>query len=135
MGEASTIDTPQEVKRVIELFEVEKLCCQAPECGHIERGKHEHLPEDQFGATAHRVGPRVRSLGHLERLELGVTRRKTAALIKEVCGTGLSQRQKDSDPAPYSLAPLLFGPPTLWPPYSLAPLLFGPYLLVPLLVG
>ena len=97
MGEASTIDIPPEVKRVIEIFEVENLRCQAPECGHVERGKHEHLPEDQFGATAHRVGPRVRSLGHLARMEFGVTQRKTPALIKEVCGIELSQSALNQD--------------------------------------
>ena len=97
MEEANTMDTPQELKRVIKIFEVENLRCQAPECGHVERGKHEHLPEDQFGATAHRVGPRVRSLGHLARMEFGVTQRKTPALIKEVCGIELSQSALNQD--------------------------------------
>ena len=50
MEEANTMDTPQEVKRVIKIFEVEKLRCQTLECGHIERGKGENSPEDEGSA-------------------------------------------------------------------------------------
>ena len=50
MEEANTMDTPQELKRVIKIFEVEKLRCQTLECGHIERGKGENSPEDEGSA-------------------------------------------------------------------------------------
>lgn len=94
--EASTIDMPQQVKREITLFKVEALRCAT--CGSIaERGTHPELPADQFGATAHRVGPRAKALGHLARIAFGVTGRKTPGLLKEVAGIELSQAALSQD--------------------------------------
>ena len=57
---ASTIDVPASLPREIWRWNVEVGECG---CGYCERGSHPDLPCDQHGATAHRVGPRVRSLG------------------------------------------------------------------------
>jgi hypothetical protein len=96
--EASSIDMPEKVKRVITLFEVETLRCESPECGCVlGRGTHPDLPADQHGATAHRVGPRVKALAHLSRVAFGVTQRKTPELLKEVSGIDLSQAALNHD--------------------------------------
>lgn len=94
--EASIIDMPQQVKREITVFEVEILRCA--ECGRIlARGTHPDLAADQYGATAHRVGPRVKALGHLARIDFGVTQRKTPGLLKEVSGIELTQSALNQD--------------------------------------
>jgi len=94
--EPSNIDMPRQVKREITLFKVESLRC--PECGCIVgRGRHPDLAIDQYGATAHRVGPRVKALGHLARIAFGVTQRKTPGLLKEISGIDLSQSALNQD--------------------------------------
>lgn len=94
--DASTIDMPRQVKREITLFKVETLRC--PVCGRIvARGIHPDLATDQYGATAHRVGPRVKALGHLARIDFGMTQRKTPGLLEEVSGIELSQSALNQD--------------------------------------
>lgn len=93
---ASIIDMPQQVRREITLFKVETLRCR--QCGRIvARGAHPDLAADQYGATAHRVGARVKALGHLARIAFGVTQCKTPDLLKEVTGIDLSQSALNQD--------------------------------------
>jgi len=54
---ATTIDLPQLIGRVIKYFSIEVAECTG--CGHKLRGTHPELAKDQFGATAHRIGPRI----------------------------------------------------------------------------
>ena len=54
---ATTIDLPQIIGRVIKFFSLEVAECI--EFGHKFRGTHPELAKDQFGATAHRIVPRI----------------------------------------------------------------------------
>jgi hypothetical protein len=47
--------------------------CQCTVCGHQVRGQHAEVAPDQYGATAHRLGPRVMAVAHA--LHYGVGRR------------------------------------------------------------
>ena len=56
---ASTTDLPEVVRPHVRQFRVAVSRCTA--CGQRVRGQHPDLAPDQYGATAHRVGERVRA--------------------------------------------------------------------------
>jgi hypothetical protein len=86
---ATTIDISEELSRRIDRYHVEVGEC--PVCGYRERGQHRDMAADQWGATAHRVGPRVRALGLVLHYHYGVTMRKVPAILSEAHGIDLSQ--------------------------------------------
>lgn len=85
----TTIDIPETIARSIKRYHVE--VCECPQCGYRERGLHPDLPSDQYGATAHRVGPRITALGLSLHYHYGVTMRKVPAILSEVHDIKLSQ--------------------------------------------
>ncbi len=85
---ASTVDVPEKIARDISIWKVEVEECS---CGYCARGTHRDLPLDPHGATAHRVGPRVRSFGLALHYHFGVTLRKVPPIVREICGIDLSQ--------------------------------------------
>jgi hypothetical protein len=86
---ATTIDIPEALLRSIKRYHVE--VCECPQCGYRERGMHPDLPSDQYGATAHRVGPRITALGLSLHYHYGVTMRKVPAILNEVYNIKLGQ--------------------------------------------
>ena len=86
---ATTIDISEELSRRIDRYHVEVGEC--PACGYRERGQHPDMPVDQWGATAHRVGQRVRGLGLTLHYHYGVTMRKVPAILSEAHGIELTQ--------------------------------------------
>jgi hypothetical protein len=86
---ASTIDTPEEPRRVIKRFEVEAGEC--PYCGAKVRGEHPDLPADQFGACAHRVGENVLAQAFTLHYHSGMTLRKAADAIGILTGISITQ--------------------------------------------
>ena len=94
LGEArqemvSTIDVPAEPCPEVRRYAVETRQCR--ECGKSVRGRHPGIAEGQHGATAHRVGPRIKALAHVLHFAHGVPVRKTPAILEELTGVRLTQ--------------------------------------------
>jgi transposase len=86
---ATVEDIPPEPPRVIKRFRVETGWC--PVCGWRGWGAHPDLAANQYGASAHRVGPCV--LAHALKLHYhdGLPLCKVPAVIKTLSGISLSQ--------------------------------------------
>ncbi len=87
--QASTLDLPENLRLLARCYEVSIGCCQL--CGQRVRGRHADLPKDQLGATAHRIGPRLRGLCHYLHYGLGLAQRKLPRLVEELLGVRLTQ--------------------------------------------
>ena len=55
------------------------------------RAPHPDLAPDQYGATAHRMGPRVMAAAHATHYGLGVPVRKVPAILRLYTGVRLTQ--------------------------------------------
>jgi len=100
LGEArheivSTTDIPAEVRPEVRLYAVETRQCG--ECGKSVRGRHPEVAPGQQGATAHRVGPRVKALSHILHYVHGVPVRRTAEIVKQLTGVQLTQSALTQD--------------------------------------
>lgn len=73
----------------IRRYQVEVRKCS--QCGRNVRGRHPDIAADQRGATAHRVGPRIKGLAHVLHYVHGVPVRRTPAIIEELTGIRLTQ--------------------------------------------
>ncbi len=85
----STTDIPAALVPDVRLYAVEVRRCQ--ECGKSVRGRHPDIAPGQQGATAHRVGPRVKALAHILHYVHGVPVRKTAEIVEQLTGVRLTQ--------------------------------------------
>lgn len=70
-------------------YAVEIRDCRA--CGKKVRGQHPDIAPGQHGATAHRIGPRVKALAHILHYVHGVPVRKTPAILEDLTGVRLTQ--------------------------------------------
>jgi len=94
LGEArseivSTTDIPVEPRVEVRRYAVETRQCG--KCGKSVRGRHPDIAEGQRGATAHRVGQRIKALAHVLHFAHGVPVRKTPAILEELTGVRLTQ--------------------------------------------
>jgi transposase len=85
----SITDVPAQPRPEVRRYAVEVRGCR--ECGRKTRGRHPDIVPGQQGATAHRVGPRVRAMAHALHYMHGVPVRKTPAIIEELTGVRLTQ--------------------------------------------
>jgi transposase len=85
----SITDVPAQPRPDVRRYAVEVRDCRA--CGRKVRGWHPDIAAGQQGATAHRVGPRVRAMAHALHYLHGVPVRKTPAIIEELTGVRLTQ--------------------------------------------
>lgn len=85
----STTDIPVQPLPEVRRYEVEIRECS--QCGRRERGRHPDIAPDQQGATAHRVGPRIKALAHVLHYGHGVPVRKTPAILEDLTGVRLTQ--------------------------------------------
>jgi hypothetical protein len=65
--------------------------CRCAGCGRQVRGDHPDLAPDQYGATAHRLGPRVLAAAHALHYQVGVPVRKVPLVLGLLTGLKLTQ--------------------------------------------
>ena len=65
--------------------------CRCTVCGIQVRGQHPDLAPDQFGATAHRLGPRILAAAHVLHDGVGIPMRKVPAVLAALTGVQLTQ--------------------------------------------
>ncbi len=86
---ATTTDIPEVIQPIICGFYREVGTCVA--CGHRIRANHPQLADDQYGASAHRLGPGVMAQALTLHYHQGLPLRKVPSVIKEVFGIKLTQ--------------------------------------------
>ena len=86
---ATTTDLPVQPQPVVTRYRVP--VCRCSQCGKRVRGTAPGLTADQFGATAHRVGPGVKAAAHALHYGAGVPVRKLPMVLKELTGITLTQ--------------------------------------------
>jgi transposase len=91
----STIDIPAALVPEVRLYAVQARQCG--QCGKSVRGQHPDIAPGQHGATAHRVGPRVKALAHILHYVHGVPVRKTAEIVEQLTGVRLTQSAISQD--------------------------------------
>lgn len=82
--EATVVDVPPVPAPVVTRYTVPVCRCEA--CGGIVRGGAPGLEPDQYGATAHRLGPRVKAMAHMLHYGLGIPVRKLPQILWEMAG-------------------------------------------------
>ena len=82
--EATVVDIPPIPAPVITRYTVPVCRCES--CGGIVRGQAPGLEPDQYGATAHRLGPRVKAMAHMLHYGLGIPVRKLPQILWELAG-------------------------------------------------
>lgn len=85
----TTTDIPAKPQPEVRRYAVETRECG--KCGKKVRGQHPEIAVGQQGATAHRVGPRIRALAHILHYVHGVPVRKTPAIVEDLTGVRLTQ--------------------------------------------
>jgi transposase len=65
--------------------------CRCIGCGRKVRGEHPDLAPDQYGATAHRLGPRARAAAHALHYQVGIPVRKVPLVLELLTGVELTQ--------------------------------------------
>jgi transposase len=87
--EASVTDIPSQPQPEVNLFRVH--VCRCRQCGKTVRGEHPDVAPDQYGATAHRLGPRVKAMAHSLHYGHGVPVRRLPAMLREMTGIEITQ--------------------------------------------
>lgn len=85
----SVTDIVQQPKVEIKGFKIRIKRCQV--CGKKYRARHAEVSEDQYGATAHRLGDRIKSVGHCLHYEDGIPQRKVVGVLKRLTGIEVTQ--------------------------------------------
>ena len=93
--EATVTDMPQDAQPEVKTYAVEVRRCKR--CGQRVRGQHPDVAPDQYGATAHRIGPRVKAAAHAVHYGMGVPVRKLPAILREFTGIEVTQSALTQD--------------------------------------
>jgi transposase len=86
---ATTTDVPEQPKPEVTQYRV--AVCHCRDCGRKVRGTAPGLAGDQYGATAHRVGPSVMATAHALHYGVGIPQRKVPGVLKELTGVAITQ--------------------------------------------
>src|SRR5512135_2080574 len=86
---AAITDLPPQPTPIVQPYRVWVYRC--PTCDTTVRARHPDLAPDQYGATAHRMGPRVMAAAHATHYGLGVPVRKVPAILQLYTGVRLTQ--------------------------------------------
>jgi transposase len=71
--------------------------CRCLGCGGRIRGQHPDLAPDQYGATAHRLGPRAMAAAHALHYQVGIPVRKVPLVLGLLTGIELTQGAMTQD--------------------------------------
>ena len=93
--EATVTDMPPAAQPEVKSYAVEVRRCG--QCGQRVRGQHPDVAPDQYGATAHRVGARVKASAHTLHYGMGVPVRKLPAILREFTGIEVTQSALTQD--------------------------------------
>ncbi len=93
--EVTVTDMPERPQPEVKCYAVEVHRCEA--CGQRVRGQHPDVAPGQYGATAHRVGPRVKAAAHAVHYGMGVPVRKLPAILREFTGVEVTQSALTQD--------------------------------------
>src|SRR5918998_4932513 len=86
---AAITEIPPQPRPIVQPYRVWVYRC--PTCETTVRAPHPDLAPDQYGATAHRMGPRVLAAAHATHYGLGVPVRKVPAVLHLYTGVRLTQ--------------------------------------------
>jgi transposase len=86
---AAITEIPPQPRPMVQAYRVSVYRC--PTCDTTVRASHPDLAPDQYGATAHRMGPRVMAAAHATHYGLGVPVRKVPAVLQLYTGVRLTQ--------------------------------------------
>ena len=92
---ATTTGLPEQPKPHVTAYRV--AICHCRNCGKKVRGTAPGLAADQYGATAHRVGPTVMAAAHTLHYGMGIPQRKVPAVLKELTGVSITQSALTQD--------------------------------------
>ena len=92
---ATVTDIPEEPKPEVKSYAVEVFRCER--CQRPVRGEHPDVAADQYGATAHRLGPRLKAAAHAVHYGMGVPVRKVPAILREFTGIEVTQSALTQD--------------------------------------
>lgn len=92
---AAITEIPPQPKPIVQPYRVWVYRC--PTCDTTVRASHPDLAPDQYGATAHRLGPRVMAAAHATHYGLGVPVRRVPAVLKLYTGVRLTQSALTQD--------------------------------------
>lgn len=92
---AYVTELPPVVKPLVRQYRVSVCRCAA--CGERVRGEHADLAPGQHGASAHRLGPRLKAAAHALHYGLGLPVRKVPELLWMLCGVRVSQSALTQD--------------------------------------
>ena len=93
--QATATEVPGQPKPQVTAYRV--AVCRCRNCGKQVRGTAPGLAADQFGTTAHRVGPAVMAAGHSLHYWMGIPQRKVPAVLKELTGVRITQSALTQD--------------------------------------
>lgn len=91
----SNTDMPEQPQPEVKNYAVEVRRCER--CGQRMRGQHPDVAPDQYGATAHRLGPRVKAAAHAMHYGFGVPVRKVPKIVHELTGIEVTQSALTQD--------------------------------------
>jgi transposase len=80
--------------------------CRCIVCGRQVRGQHPDVAPDQYGATAHRLGARLRAAAHTLHYGVGMPVRKVPAVLNALTGVRLTQGALTQDALQHAEGPL-----------------------------
>src|SRR5512135_1762978 len=92
---AAITEIPPQPQPIVQPYRVWVYRC--PTCDTTVRAPHPDLAPDQYGATAHRLGPRVRAAAHATHYGLGVPVRKVPAVLRLFTGVSVTQSALTQD--------------------------------------
>ena len=102
--EASVTDMPAAPEPEVRLFKVHVCRCQ--KCGRKTRGTHPDVAASQYGATAHRLGPRIKAVAHALHYGHGVPVRRLPAILLEMTGIAITQSALTQDALKQAAGPV-----------------------------